>query len=295
MTQDQLEHAALLREAFEEYLEHLYDQPPQHGKNLLSYDFDFLKARKWHGLAEAMLSCDLRELTNLINRWNSSLGRWHAWSLVLERRNELEAWELRHEFLDSLARECLLMPSSIRDTLTSVATAAFHQVRLSNEPSYSDILMGDQKTPEEKTKWLNRRQKEKRLSTVVEIWPESAHFLNALREINTPEYTKATSNYRNLTSHSIGPRLGLGQVRTVTRLVEPALKLEEVESGGFVQVNVPGKMTVSYGYGGTLPLDLEIVRSANLVQYQKARSCFAHYFKLLEATVAKIPSVENVS
>ena len=132
-------------------------------------------------------------------------NRWHAWSMVLDGRKEKEAWDLRIEFIDSLVHECLLMPASIRDTITSVATAAFTQVRLSIDRSYRDYLEGDPKTPKEKPKLLNRKQKEKRLSRLVQIWPNSTRFLEALREINMQDYIVATRNYRNLTAHSIGP------------------------------------------------------------------------------------------
>jgi hypothetical protein len=234
MNQDQIKHAELLREAFDKYLMHVHKLPLNPGGHLLGYDFDFINGRKWHTLADAMIQCDLRELTNLINGWNNSLCRWHAWSIVLDGREELEAWELRIEFLNSLVHECLLMPASIRDTITSVATAAFHQVRLSIDPSYRDYLEGEAKTPEETPKPLNRKRKEKRLSQLVQVWPNSTRFLEALREINTQVYIAVTSDYRNLTAHSIGPRLGIGHTRTVTRCVKQAQALEQVEDGSYV-------------------------------------------------------------
>ena len=222
-----------------------------------------------------------------------SLSRWHAWSMVLNGHDELNAWELRSEFLDSLVHECLLRPSSIRDTLTSVATAAFHQVRLGLDESYPDYIEGDPRTPEEKPTFFNRKNKEKRLTNIIKIWPESTLFLNSLREINTSGYINKTYDYRNLTNHSIGPRIGIGETRTVTRSIEPATVFEEAESGRFTRVNVPGKVAVSYGFGGTPPLDLETIRAANLAQYQIARSCYIEYRALLETTVAKIARVES--
>tara|TARA_R110002095_G_scaffold142561_1_gene123512 strand:- start:633 stop:1508 length:876 start_codon:yes stop_codon:yes gene_type:complete len=291
MNQDQLEHVELLREAFDKYLMHVHEADLQPNDMMLSYDFDFLADRKWNGLAETMLGCDLRELTNLINGWGMSLKRWHAWSMVLNGHDELKACELRSEFLDSLVHKCLLRPSSIRDTLTSVATAAFHQVRLSIDRSYPDYIEGDPRTPEEKPMFFTRKQKEKRLNNLIKIWPESTLILNSLRKINTTTYINKTSDYRNLANHSIGPRLGVGETRTVTRSIEPATVFEEAEKGRFTRVNVPGKVVVSYGFGGTLPLDLETVRAANLAQYQLARSCYTEYRTLLEMTVAKIERV----
>ncbi|MDA8404527.1 MAG: hypothetical protein M0Z56_10085 [Desulfobacteraceae bacterium] len=292
MNQDQIEHAALLRDAFNDYLVHVHDLPLNPGGRFLGYDFDFLNSHKWHAFAEAMIRCDLRELTNLINGWNSSLCRWHAWGMVLDGRDEREAWELRSEFLDSLAHECLLMPATIRDTIVSVATAAFHQVRLSIDRSYRDYLEGDSKTPYERSKHLNRKQKERQLSRIVQVWPESSRLLEALREINTRDYVEATYDYRNLTSHSIGPRLGIGHTRTVTRIVKQAQVLEEVAGGGLVLANVPGKVSVSYAYGGTPPLDIETVRVANLGQYEKARLCYIEFRALLEAAVGEIAHVK---
>lgn len=295
MNQDQIEHAELLREAFNKYLVYVHELPLKPSDKLLGYDFDFIKQRKWHTLGDAMVKCDLRELTNLINGWSNSLCRWHAWSKVIDGYQELEAWELRSEFLDSLAHECLLMPASIRDTITSVATAAFHQVRLSIDRSYRDYLEGEPETPEEKPKLLNRRQKEKRLSRLVRVWPNSNRFLEKLREINTRDYIVATCDYRNLTAHSIAPRLGIGHTRTVTRCVKQAQALEQLDNGSYFLKDIPGKLAVSYGYGGTPPLDLETVRIANLGQYEKARSCYFEYRALLEAAVEEIEPVGNIA
>lgn len=295
MNEDQIKHSELLREAFNEYLVHLHELPLNPSGKLLGYNFDFIKGRKWHALGDAMVECDLRELTNIINGWNNSLCRWHAWSMVLDGREQMEAWELRREFIDSLAHECLLMPASIRDTITSVATAAFHQVRLSIDQSYRDYLEGEPKTPEEKPNSLNRKQKEKRLSRLVRVWPDSNRFLEALREINTMDYIVATRDYRNLTAHSIAPRLGIGHTRTVTRCVKQAQALKKVDNGSYVFKDIPSKLAVSYGYGGTPPLDLETVRAANLVQYEKARSCYFEYRALLEETVEEIEPVESVA
>ena len=52
---------------------------------------------------------------------------------------------------------------------------------------------------------------------------------------------------------------------------------------------------VSYGFGGTPPLDLEAVRAANLCQYEKARSCYVEYRAFLDAAVEEIEPIENVA
>ena len=290
MNQNQLQHAKLLREAFDQYLSHIHETPLEPTGKLSDYDFSFVCNRKWHSLAEEMVLCDLRQLTNLVNGWAESLSRWHAWSFVLAGRDEQEAWELRSAFLDALVRECLLMPASIRDALTSVATSAFHQARLSTDRTYPDRIEGDPRTPEDKPKNLSRARKEKRLSRIVRVWPSSSRFLEALRQINTPDYVEATFNYRNLTAHSIGPRLGVGITRTVKRSVTQFQTIENSEDGSVFFRDVPGKLIVSYSYGGTPPLNLETVRAANLAQFERAHACYSEYRALLEAVVKEIGS-----
>jgi len=109
------------------------------------------------------------------------------------------------------------------------------------------------------------------------------------------DYILATCNYRNLTAHSIAPRLGIGHIRTVTRCVQQAQKFEKLDNGSYVLRDVPDKLVVGYGYGGTPPLDLETVRAANLGQYEKALSCYVKYRALLEAAVEEIYPIESAA
>lgn len=286
------DYAALLKDGYEQYLKHLDSHELKPSTELLTYDFNFLKDRKWHALGECMVGCDFRELTNLLNGWRQLLIGWHAWNNVLAALDDDTAWELRLEFVESKIHECLLKPSSIRDTFTSVATNALHQVRLGVDHSYRDHLEGDPTAENPKPSYLSRNKKEKRLAQLACVWPESGAFLKAHDKINTDKYIKATSDYRNLNSHTIGPRLGLGYTRTVTRTVVPAEELVPVSDGTFKAAPVPGKMTVSYGFGGMPPLNLEKVRITNLEQFELARTCYLEYRQLLESAVSKIPPVE---
>lgn len=91
-----------------------------------------------------------------------------------------------------------------------------------------------------------------------------------------------------VTAHSIAPRLGVGHTQTVTCHLEQAQVLKQVDDGSYAFEDVPGKLTVSYGFGGTPPLDLKKVRAVNLAQNEKARLCYDEYRALLEAVVAEI-------
>ena len=158
---------SLLQDTFGNYLKCLDSLP---GETPLAYDFKFLANRQWHLLGEMMVSSNLRELTNLVNRWGHSLLRWDAWNQVLAQHDEETAWLLRYEFLDALAHECLLRPSALRDTFTSVATNTLHQVRLSIDPAYRDHLTGDPISPSDHPKPLTKRRKEQRLHTIAKAW-----------------------------------------------------------------------------------------------------------------------------
>ncbi len=284
----QPEYRELLSSSFEAYLDRLADGQMEPSERFLPFDFPFIEGRQWHLLAQEMIACDLRELTNLLNHWQSALHRWHAWNDVLSGLKDESAWDLRHEFLESLAHDCLLRPSSVRDALVAVATAALHQVRLSLPGQYRDYLEGDPVKPDDKPKHLSRRRKEEQLARLASVWPEASAFLAALAVLDSKAYRSATSDYRNLTSHAIGPRLGLGHTRTVTRTVGQATKTEEQGDGTVREVLIPGKMAVWYGYGGTPPLNLDEARLKNLEQFAAARASYGEYLRLLEAAVANI-------
>lgn len=59
--------------------------------------------------------------------------------------------------------------------------------------------------------------------------------------------------------------------------------------GTYEPTPIPGKMSVSYGFGGTPPLDMEEARTVNLEQYQRARICYLNYRNVLAAALATMP------
>lgn len=283
------EYPELIRSAVETYLVRLAKPDLEPSGDYLDFNFSFLENRKWHMLAGEMIQCELRELTNNINQWSASLYRWHAWNDVLKDYEFDPAWALRSEFLDATVHECLLNPFSTRDTFVSIATNSAHQIRLSIEPDYIDMIDGDQPKPDSKPKYFSRRQKEARLCKIAAKLPSSGPFLSTLLYLDDASNRRNTSEYRNLNTHTIGPRLGFGQTRTVTRTVAQATKLMETSDGRYIDTLVPDKMQVSYGFGGTEPLNLESARIENLRQFNIARDCYNKYRQFLECTVSFIP------
>jgi hypothetical protein len=284
------EYVLLLRNAFEEYLELATAETFAPDEHFLDFNFDFLENRRWTMMSEIMIREEFRELTNLLNSWQSSLRRWERWNIVVSSRDEDASWTLREEFVEALAHECLLRPSSLRDTITSVATNALHQVRLITDSHYTDFIEGDPVSPEDRQKHLSRRSKENRLLKLTTQWQESIELMSMLKKLDDQAYRRRTFDYRNLSSHTIGPRLVIGHTRTITRNVEQAMELKEQENGFYFEVPIAGKMRVSYGFGGTPPLNINDVRLANLEQFKLARNCYDHYVTLLKVAVDQIPT-----
>jgi hypothetical protein len=60
--------------------------------------------------------------------------------------------------------------------------------------------------------------------------------------------------------------------------------MEPKSDGYFHAVAIPGQISISYGFGGTDPLDLNQVRGVNAQQFDVAVACFDHYVTLLKKT-----------
>lgn len=285
----------LLRTAFDAYLLNLNGSKLEPVEAYLPYDFDAIDSHQWQFFGDQMVKDELREITNNLNHWHGSLRRWQAWNTIIQPYDTDDAWELRREFLEALAHHCLLTPSSIRDTLTFVATNSIHQVRLMASKGYRDYLEGDPKNPSEKPRHLTRRQKEKRLGDLISISSGAREFMASLRKIDDEAYRNVTSDYRNRNTHSIGPRLGIGITSTIVRSVKQATTMSKQPDGTYMPTPIPGKMSVSYGFGGTEPLDMEKARAANLDQYRRARECYTKYRGLLSASLASMSARRSES
>lgn len=285
------EYRSFLRESFDEFLQTL-DEPLEPDDPYLSYEFAYITAAKWHFMADAMLQDELREVTNRLHKWRDMLRRWHAWNIVVSKKAEMPAWDLRHEFLDPLMHTSLLMPSAIRDVFTFVGTNALHQVRLHVEAGYKDVLEGDPSASVPQPRPLTRRQREARLAKLAAPMPGASAFVNAVRLLDDTDYRDKTKDYRNANSHAIGPNIALGSTQMVTRQAVAATRMETQADGSVRIVEIPGKYVASYTFGGLEPLDMEVVRIANLGQYRVARACLEKFTALLQANANTLPRTD---
>lgn len=282
------EYRRFLSESFDEFL-HALDGPLEPDDPYLSYEFPYITAAKWRFMADAILQDELGELTNRLHEWRDMLRRWQAWSIVVSSKEEMPAWDLRREFMDTLMHTSLLVPSAIRDMFTFVGTNALHQIRLHVEAGYQDILEGDPSASDPQPRPLTRRQKEARLARLAAALPGATAFMDSVRQLDDRDYREQTKEYRNANSHAIGPRIALGLTRMVTRRVVPATRMETQSDGTGRIVEIPGKYVACYAFGGLEPLDLEVARVANLGQYRIARACLEKFTAVLQTAANTLP------
>ena len=289
------DHNTLLRTAFDAYLVQLDCDGLEPSESYLPYDCEQIRYHLWRTLGAEMVVDELREMTNILNYWLKALRRWGAWNKVITAYGEKDAWDIRSEFFEALAHQCLLQPSATRDALTFVVTNSMHQVRLMLGNGYFDHLEGDPVTHDQRPRNLTRRDKEKRLSDLIKLWPEAEQFMTALQQLDDKPYREATSDYRNRSSHAIGPRLGIGTTRTVVRSVEPSTEFTRKDDGTYERTRVAGRMSVCYAFGGTEPLDMVKIFAINLKQFRCARACYESYRGLLSAGIDEVPNVRPAS
>jgi hypothetical protein len=110
-----------------------------------------------------------------------------------------------------------------------------------------------------------------------------------LLSIDEDDYLESTRNFRNLASHAIAPRLTVGHTSMVVRRIVPGTTMVQQPNGSFKDEAVQGKQRVSYGFGGTEPLQMRAVFEANLAEFVKASTCFNSYVNVLNRALATLP------
>ena len=90
-------------------------------------------------------------------------------------------------------------------------------------------------------------------------------------------------------SHAIAPRFSVGYTTIVTRRRTQATNLVLQPDGTYKDLPVPGKMAVSYGFGGTSPLGMREAWEANLNQFNAGKRSFEAYVALLSEVISNMP------
>jgi hypothetical protein len=236
---------------------------------------------------------DTSELINELNLWRENLLLMSIWIGILKDKpvDDDEAWSIQRHFVDPLAFHCLFQPSATRDRFGLVAETAMHQANLTVKHGYKDRLVQDDDMggKKKRNRHLSRSEREKQLKSLGKGWKAFSPFKQALGMIDNKAYRKQTVNFRNRASHGIAPRFRIGITNFITRRVVPATKIETQPDGTVLETEIPGKLAVSYGIGGTPPLRFEDVYEANMQQYSAAVRTFRAYEKLLGEMMEVMP------
>jgi hypothetical protein len=239
----------------------------------------------WGAFIVFQIESDLRETINLLNAWRRHLHDWEIWIGVVDVFAENDAWTIRDHFIEPLAFYCMMQPSAIRDLLATVATHAIHHANRQTSRDYPDKL-----TQDDSPRPLSKRKKESQVSKIGTNWRGTRQFMCDLAAIDSKEYRTFTRNFRNLASHAIAPKFKFGYTNVVTRSIVSTDSLVPQTDGTYSPVADPTKKCVAYGFGGTPPLDLREVMTANKGEYTFAAAAFNSHQALLVELMDKLPA-----
>lgn len=229
----------------------------------------------WWGAAS-----EIRETINTINAWGGQLHDWGAWNRVIDSyASEDDKWEISSHFVETIAFFCMLQPSSLADRLVVVAETALHQANQRVFPDEPDKLEQDRLKP---GAILRRSDRLRQLNRLGNRWTAYTEFRTAMDALNDSAYRNLTRNFRDLSAHSLAPRLLLGHVSRATRSIAPKQDLVRQTDGTYLQVEHPTKKMVQYSMNDFPPLSLNATREANLIEYQKARCAMVKFATLID-------------
>jgi hypothetical protein len=279
---------ALYQEAFAAYLDALAPLRPT-GDRPLPYDLvDAVGTVNWHmPVLDTLIAGDVRESLNEIHQWQSQLVSLRAWVKVVTsgKFGQDDAWTLRRDWVEPVATWCLLQPAATRDRLGNLATNVVHHGRVSTDATYEDRLAGD-----DNNRFLNRPERERQLRRIGQMTPALRAFINRLSALDDKAFRAQTFDFRNRASHSIAPRLEEGFTQMVKRRVGPSQALVMQPDGRYRMVPDTSRRVVSYGFGGTPPLALDVATELVAGEYKKARLAVAAYLDLVRDTIKGMAS-----
>jgi hypothetical protein len=209
---------------------------------------------------------------------------------VMDEFSEDDAWSLQWEFVEPIAFLCMFYPSATRDRFTFVATNALHQVCMAVDAAYPDRLDSDPPEAGARPRTLRRSQKEAQLKRIAGLLAGGTDLVARVIALDGEDYQGLTRDFRNLASHAIAPRLNVGYTRAVVRRREQAMELVQQADGTFRSEDVPGRQSVSYGFGGTPPMSMRSVFTGNAAEFENARASFTSYVDVLDKALATLPA-----
>lgn len=201
-----------------------------------------------------------REIANIVNDLGRYTHQLTAWRDVVARLDDDGKMSVANEFVDPLATIALNLPYVIRSRYIFAVAHLCHQANhVKQLKSWKDDLPLDDKIYFAQADAYGAH------------WKRYKKLKRSLEHIGAKDYQAATVNFRNTYNHRFSPRIIIGQTQIITRHVDPKTK------------------KVSYGYGGTNPLTLEVVVKLLEQQCSYCYMAFEDFQKLVkehEATIS---------
>jgi hypothetical protein len=198
----------------------------------------------WMAYAE-MFSEFSQELANVVNDLTRYTHQLAAWRDVVAKLDDDAKFSVGLEFVEPLATIALNLPYVIRSRFIFATAHLCHQAGRTKVPKgWKDDL------PLDDAIYFEQADK------AGKPWKKYGKLKTKLERIGDRTYQTKSKNFRNTYNHRFSPRVVIGQTNIVTRHVHPSTK------------------RVTYGFGGTDPLSLELV--VELLEEQCSR-CYTAF------------------
>jgi hypothetical protein len=212
----------------------------------------------------------VRETINGINAWAMRLHEWATWIELLPEYDEETRWEITHHFVEPLAFFAMYQPSAVAERLLEVAETALHHANCFAIPNTKDRLEQDSLKPGAR---FSVRQRLTQLDRLCSHWNTYQRFRDLWSQIDSKTYRKLSRDFRNLSSHSFGPRFHTGEIRRARRSVGPPTVAVEQPDGSYRIAEDPTRTCVRYEFGVIEPLEFTAAYKANLDEFRHTKRC----------------------
>jgi len=206
-----------------------------------------------------MLDEFARELANTLNGFSTDVHRLSAWSIMIAPLPQKQQYEATEEFIDPIATNSVNLPYIVKGRFSFAAAHLCHQANmLKQDREWRDDLP------------LDRDIHQGVADQYGKPWRSYKKLKKALDAIDGATFRRGTRDFRNAYNHRFSPRFVIGITHVAIRKIDK------------------GKGTVSYGFGGHKPLDLEKVVALLEEQQQLFYTAFEAFQGLVREHEAAI-------
>lgn len=207
----------------------------------------------------------VRETINGINAWAMRLHEWATWIELLPEYDEETRWEIAYHFIEPLAFFAMYQPRAVAERLLEVAETALHHANCFTIPNSKDRLDQDALKPGTR---FSVQQRLAQLDRLGSHWKAYRRFRDLWTQIDSKTYRDLSHDFRNLTSHSFGPRFHAGAILRAHRSIAPARVMVKQPGGTFQLADDPTRTCVRYECGFIEPLEFAAAYKANLGEFR---------------------------